>query len=39
MSNDLKRIIIISIVNAVALYYTNKLLSQTKVIPPKTEEK
>lgn len=34
MSDNLKRIIIISIVNGLALYYIHKLLEKGNVLPP-----
>ncbi|WP_323027996.1 hypothetical protein [Gelidibacter japonicus] len=37
MNDDLKRIIIISIVNGIAIYYINKMLDKSKVLPPKKE--
>lgn len=38
MNDDLKRIIIISVVNGIALYYVNKIMSKTKVLAPKSEK-
>lgn len=38
MNDDLKRILIISIVNGISIYYIHKLLDKTKVLPPKPEK-
>lgn len=39
MDDNLKRIIIISVVNGVTIYFINKWLDRSRILPPKTELK